>query len=80
MPGCAARHIRLSKRAYYISIKRSLIFLKKWSSSRVTNHNAFVNKKCYGNFLSVYNEVIIFALVLSEQRNRLPYGKNEITG
>ena len=46
---------------------------KKVVPGLVTKHTAFVNRKCYGSFLCVYNQVISFALMLSEQRNRLRF-------
>jgi hypothetical protein len=64
MPGCAVRNA--SPREPIADCGKMVPDFKKVVPDLVTKHTAFVKRKCYGNFLCVYNQVISFALMLSE--------------
>jgi hypothetical protein len=64
MPGCAVRTLQRESLADF---GKMVPDFKKVVPGLVTKHTAFLNRKCYGNFLCVYNKVISFALMLSEQ-------------
>ena len=53
MPGCAVRNA--SAREPIADLCKMVPDFKKVVPGLVTKHTAFVNRKCYGNFLCVYN-------------------------
>jgi hypothetical protein len=70
MPGCAVRNASAREPNFgkmVADFGKMVPDFKKVVPGLVTKHTAFLNRKCYGNFLCVYNKVISFALMLSEQ-------------